>query len=60
MSDAFELGSTRGWGPGRTRSNSRIGRTITNNMKGDGRGAGSTKGFVDPHHIENNYEGPND
>jgi hypothetical protein len=51
MSDTFEFGSTQGWGPGRTRIDPRIERTITNDMKGDGRSAGSTEGFSDAHRV---------
>jgi hypothetical protein len=42
MSDAFELGSTCGWGPGRTISDPIIERRIKNDTKGDGRSTIST------------------
>jgi hypothetical protein len=56
----LDLGSTHGWGPGRAKSEPGIERTITNNMKWDGRSTGSTDGFVSVHKDDHNYEGPND
>jgi hypothetical protein len=53
--NAFELGSTRGWGPSRTKSDPRIGRINTNDMKKDGRSAGSLEGFVNVHRVDHNY-----